>query len=78
MPKAGKYRLDARHHRSHQYGGAVLRAPALQPGDEIIVSEAEHHANLVPWLMVAEQTGARVVKLPLGADLLPDVARLPS
>ncbi|WP_333854423.1 cysteine desulfurase CsdA [Leclercia sp.] len=51
--------------------------PRLQPGDEIIVSEAEHHANLVPWLMVAEQTGARVVKLPLGADRLADVARLP-
>ncbi|HFK5808678.1 TPA: cysteine desulfurase CsdA [Enterobacter bugandensis] len=51
--------------------------PLLQPGDEIIVSEAEHHANLVPWLMVAEQTGARVVKLPLSADFLPDVARLP-
>ena len=51
--------------------------PLLQPGDEIIVSEAEHHANLVPWLMVAEQTGARVVKLPLGTDFLPDVARLP-
>lgn len=52
--------------------------PRLHPGDEIIVSEAEHHANLVPWLMVAEQTGARVVKLPLGADRLPDVAQLPS
>lgn len=51
--------------------------PRLRPGDEIIVSEAEHHANLVPWLMVAEQTGARVVKLPLGADHLPDIARLP-
>ncbi len=33
----------------------------LKPGDEIIVSEMEHHANLIPWLMVAEQTGARVV-----------------
>ncbi|VTN11348.1 Cysteine sulfinate desulfinase [Raoultella terrigena] len=52
--------------------------PRLRPGDEIIVSEAEHHANLVPWLMVAEQTGARVVKLPIGADRLPDVASLPS
>ncbi len=50
--------------------------PRLLPGDEIIVSEAEHHANLVPWLMVAEQTGAKVVKLPLGADLLPDVSCL--
>ena len=50
--------------------------PRLQPGDEIIVSAAEHHANLVPWLMVAEQTGAKVVKLPLTPDLLPDVERL--
>jgi len=51
--------------------------PRLQPGDEIIVSEAEHHANLVPWLMVAEQTGARIIKLPLGEDALPDVEKLP-
>jgi cysteine sulfinate desulfinase len=52
--------------------------PRLKPGDEIIVSEAEHHANLVPWLMVAEQTGARIVKLPLGSDRLADVAQLPA
>jgi cysteine sulfinate desulfinase len=52
--------------------------PRLQPGDEIIVSEAEHHANLVPWLMVAEQTGARVIKLPIGADYLPDISQLSS
>lgn len=51
--------------------------PRLQPGDEIIVSEAEHHANLVPWLMVAQQTGAKIVKLPLNALFLPDVERLP-
>lgn len=50
--------------------------PRLQPGDEIIVSRAEHHANLVPWLMVAEQTGARIVPLALGADRLPDVEQL--
>lgn len=50
--------------------------PRLQPGDEIIVSAAEHHANLVPWLMVAEQTGAKVVKLPLNAHFVPDVERL--
>lgn len=50
--------------------------PRLQPGDEIIVSTAEHHANLVPWLMVAEQTGAKVVQLPLGANRLPDVEQL--
>ena len=50
--------------------------PRLRPGDEIIVSEAEHHANLVPWLMVAQQTGARVVKLPLNKQWLPDVDQL--
>lgn len=37
----------------------------LQPNDEIIVSEIEHHANLIPWLIMAEQTGAKVVKWPL-------------
>lgn len=51
--------------------------PRLQPGDEIIVSEAEHHANFVPWLMVAEQTGAKIVKLPLGKDYLADLSQLP-
>ncbi|PEH55100.1 cysteine desulfurase CsdA [Yersinia kristensenii] len=51
--------------------------PRLQAGDEIIVSEAEHHANLIPWLMVAEQTGARIIKLPIGLDHLPDLQLLP-
>lgn len=50
--------------------------PRLRPGDEIIVSEAEHHANLVPWLMVAEQTGAKVVKWPIGKGLLPETSTL--
>lgn len=36
-------------------------APRLQPGDEILVSELEHHANLLPWLMLAEKHGAKVV-----------------
>ncbi|XNM78910.1 aminotransferase class V-fold PLP-dependent enzyme [Escherichia coli] len=30
----------------------------------LLSSVAEHHANLVPWLMVAQQTRAKVVKLP--------------
>lgn len=52
--------------------------PRLNPGDEILVSEAEHHANLVPWLMAAQARGAKVVKWPIGADRLPDIALLPS
>ena len=33
-------------------------APELKPGDEILVSHMEHHANIVPWQMIAERTGA--------------------
>lgn len=33
---------------------------SLKPGDEIIVSRMEHHANIVPWQMAAERTGARI------------------
>ena len=36
-------------------------APRLKAGDEILVSHMEHHANIVPWQMVAERTGAKVV-----------------
>lgn len=37
----------------------------LQPGDEIVLSYSEHHANIVPWQIVAEQTGAKIKVLPL-------------
>lgn len=40
----------------------------LQPGDEILISEMEHHANIVPWQIVAEQTGATIVKVPMTAS----------
>ncbi len=32
--------------------------PRLVPGDEILISEMEHHSNIVPWQIVCEQTGA--------------------
>ncbi|MCA0934722.1 cysteine desulfurase CsdA [Vibrio alginolyticus] len=40
----------------------------LQAGDEILISEMEHHANIVPWQIVAEQTGAKVIKVPMTPD----------
>ncbi len=40
-------------------------APGLRLGDEILVTEMEHHANIVPWQMVAEPRGARVVAAPV-------------
>ena len=53
---------------AQSYGGAVLR-----PGDEILVSEMEHHSNIVPWHLVAERTEAVVRAIPVmesgGLDL---------
>lgn len=37
----------------------------LKPGDEIIVSELEHHSHLLPWQQVAKKTGAKLVFVPL-------------
>ena len=42
--------------------------PRLQSGDEILISIAEHHANIVPWQMVAEKTGATVRAFDMGPD----------
>jgi cysteine desulfurase/selenocysteine lyase len=38
-------------------------AEKLKPGDEILLSQMEHHANIVPWQMLAERTGAKVVAI---------------
>ncbi|NBN99462.1 MAG: aminotransferase class V-fold PLP-dependent enzyme, partial [Flavobacteriia bacterium] len=39
----------------------------LKSGDEILVTMMEHHANIVPWQIIAERTGAKVVVAPLNA-----------
>jgi cysteine desulfurase/selenocysteine lyase len=41
--------------------------PVLTPGDEILITHLEHHANIVPWQMVCEQSGARLVVAPIDA-----------
>jgi cysteine desulfurase/selenocysteine lyase len=42
--------------------------PRLQPGDAILLTRMEHHANIVPWQLIAQRTGA-TIKV---AELLPD------
>jgi cysteine desulfurase / selenocysteine lyase len=37
----------------------------LQPGDEIVLSELEHHSNLVPWQIIAQERGAVLRFIPL-------------
>jgi len=39
--------------------------PRLTPDDEILISTFEHHANIVPWQLVCEQTGARLKVIPM-------------
>ena len=39
--------------------------PRLEPGDEIVVTWLEHHSNIVPWQMVAGQTGAVLRAVPI-------------
>ena len=39
--------------------------PRFGPGDEILISWLEHHANIVPWQMVCEQTGATLKVIPI-------------
>src|ERR1700720_4154440 len=42
--------------------------PTLQPGDEVLITHLEHHANIVPWQMVCEQTGAKLIAAPMTAQ----------
>ncbi len=44
---------------------ANVLAPGLSRGDEIVLTELEHHANIVPWQMVAERTGAVIRVAPI-------------
>jgi cysteine desulfurase / selenocysteine lyase len=39
--------------------------PVLKPGDEVLITHLEHHANIVPWQLVCEQTGAKLVVAPI-------------
>ena len=40
----------------------------IQRGDQILISEAEHHSNIVPWQLACERTGAELVVVPVQAD----------
>ncbi|HLP73450.1 MAG TPA: cysteine desulfurase [Bacteroidales bacterium] len=46
----------------------------VRPGDEIIVSELEHHANIVPWQMMCERKGASLKVIPVNdrGEIIPE------
>jgi cysteine desulfurase/selenocysteine lyase len=45
---------------AHSYGKKFINE-----GDEILVSQMEHHSNIIPWQMIAEERGARLVMIPM-------------
>jgi cysteine desulfurase/selenocysteine lyase len=55
------------------WGGKFLRA-----GDVVLLTEMEHHSNLVPWQLLAERTGAQLRFVPVGDDGTLALDRLPS
>jgi cysteine desulfurase/selenocysteine lyase len=51
---------EAKNLAAHSYA-----RPRLVPGDEILITALEHHANIVPWQMVRDQTGCSLVVAPI-------------
>src|SRR5882757_1472793 len=52
-------------------------AKNIKAGDKILLTEMEHHSNIVPWQLLAERTGAKLVYLPVtGDEGLLDLSRL--
>jgi len=58
------------------FAGAEAARFRLGPDDDIVVTEMEHHANLVPWQQLALRTGATLKYVPLGDDYRLDLAAL--
>ena len=58
---------------AHGYARKVLR-----PGDEILLTEMEHHSNLVPWQFAAQATGSTLRFIPLAEDGTLDLSGLES
>ncbi|MGD9797561.1 MAG: SufS family cysteine desulfurase [Acidimicrobiia bacterium] len=48
----------------------------LGPGDAVVLTEMEHHANIVPWLILREQLGFEIRYIPVTADGLLDLGDL--
>src|SRR5262249_46135924 len=56
--------------------GADSIGRTLKPGDEILVTDMEHHSNLVPWQVAVRDRGARIRAVPLVGEGILDLAAL--
>jgi len=55
-------------HASLGRGGAAAQRFALAPGDEVVVTGAEHHSNLIPWQELCARTGATLRWIPVSDE----------
>ncbi|MDG1891415.1 MAG: cysteine desulfurase [Verrucomicrobiota bacterium] len=44
---------------------SCLAESILKPGDKVLITEMEHHSNMVPWQLIAQRTGAELLYLPV-------------
>ena len=42
--------------------------PRAEPGDEVLITTMEHHANIVPWQLLADQIGLKLVVAPINDE----------
>ncbi len=49
-------------------------APRLRPGDQVLLTDLEHHSNIVPWQLVTQKTGAELVCWPVTSEGCLDMA----
>ncbi|MBT9257293.1 SufS family cysteine desulfurase [Phycicoccus sp. MAQZ13P-2] len=63
---------------AHGGGGGHGDRFALRPGDEVLVTEMEHHANLIPWQEACRRTGATLRWVPVTPDGRLDLTDLDS
>ena len=54
----------------------VAHGLSLAPGDEVLISALEHHANIVPWQQLTQRSGATLRALPVNADGTLDLSAL--
>ncbi len=73
---ASGYRDDAQFIKEIDDAAYGWAMPRLQPGDEILLSIMEHHANIVPWQILAEDRGFEIRWIPLGNDGTLDLTNL--
>jgi len=50
----------------------------IEPGDEILLTEMEHHSNIVPWQLLAQEKGAVIRYVPFDGNGLLDLSELPT